>query len=363
MSCSPPPPPPPHASALQLEDASGVGVAHTEVRWLFDYGAWQPDAAAWEAALDPLSAEQVSRIGRFNRGRGCVGRTNPDAKACAAARHAELRYLRGLEGSAWTLGKTEHGKPVVLRGGGGGGGGGVVGDDDASVVHCPNYSLSHHGGVLAFAASTGVLVGCDVVCVELTPHPRGLAAGSRVYEAAQVDEFFESFTEYFGTEEWAYVEGGEKVVEGAGGGDERRSSRPLDRLERFFVLWALKEAYTKALGVGLGMDLRRVSFAPAPVVVGGGGGGSGSGSDGYDATARVDGEPLGVRGWRFAVRRCGSRHLVATAAGPFGEAGDALRRTLALPRVRSAQAVAAAAAAAATVPYAAVPSFADLGAA
>lgn len=34
-------------------------------------------------------------------------------------------------------------------------------------------------------------------------------------------------------------------------------------LERFFWMWTAKEAYTKALGLGLGFDFRRVEFDPA----------------------------------------------------------------------------------------------------
>ena len=33
-----------------------------------------------------------------------------------------------------------------------------------------------------------------------------------------------------------------------------------ERVERFFWMWTLKEAYTKALGLGLGFDFRRVEF-------------------------------------------------------------------------------------------------------
>lgn len=33
-------------------------------------------------------------------------------------------------------------------------------------------------------------------------------------------------------------------------------------LERFFWIWTAKEAYTKALGLGLGFDFRRIEFNP-----------------------------------------------------------------------------------------------------
>jgi len=50
-------------------------------------------------------------------------------------------------------------------------------------------------------------------------------------------------------------------------------------LERFFWMWTAKEAYTKALGLGLGFDFRRVEFNPTLDIL------------------RVDG--VVPNGWRF----------------------------------------------------------------
>lgn len=36
----------------------------------------------------------------------------------------------------------------------------------------------------------------------------------------------------------------------------------MEKLRRFYLHWGLKEAYVKAIGQGLGYDLRRVSFLP-----------------------------------------------------------------------------------------------------
>ncbi|KAG7097279.1 hypothetical protein E1B28_004644 [Marasmius oreades] len=58
-----------------------------------------------------------------------------------------------------------------------------------------------------------------------------------------------------------------------------------DGLKRFFWIWTLKEAYTKALGLGLGFDFSRVEFDIAADSV------------------RVDGEvPLGWRFTKFEMR-------------------------------------------------------------
>jgi 4'-phosphopantetheinyl transferase len=49
----------------------------------------------------------------------------------------------------------------------------------------------------------------------------------------------------------------------------------------FFLIWTLKEAYTKALGIGLGFDFKRVEY------------------DSSEDRIKVDGEVL--RGWEFQV--------------------------------------------------------------
>jgi len=56
---------------------------------------------------------------------------------------------------------------------------------------------------------------------------------------------------------------------------------PSEQLERFFWMWTLKEAYTKALGLGLGFDFRRVEF------------------DVVNRSVRVDGQI--PQGWRFSM--------------------------------------------------------------
>ena len=56
------------------------------------------------------------------------------------------------------------------------------------------------------------------------------------------EEFFRLMNRNFTAEEWQQI---------------RSSSTPM---QTFFRLWALKESYVKALGVGITLDLRTISF-------------------------------------------------------------------------------------------------------
>ncbi|ETV96020.1 hypothetical protein, variant 1 [Aphanomyces invadans] len=139
---------------------------------------------------------------------------------------------------------------------------------------CPvptwNYNVSHHGAICAIACQSDRRIGIDVVRVEL---PREALA-----------TFFECFDAQFGPREWKYIRGEP--------GDD------LDQIRRFYLLWSLKEAYTKALGVGIVIDLKRQQFVIAP--------------DTSAISLYVDGVHAST--WHFKITPLDDSHYVSIAA-------------------------------------------------
>ena len=161
---------------------------------------------ALEAAVALLSDEERVRYERF--------RFDRDRHEFAVA-HALLRTTLSELGDrppdAWRFQTGAHGKPVLAPG--------------TSPVPW-SFNLSHARGLVACVVARGADVGLDVELATRVTDWRGIA--SRYFSAAEVAQI-------------------DRLADG-------------ERPARFFELWTLKEAFAKALGVGLAQALDATTF-------------------------------------------------------------------------------------------------------
>jgi len=147
---------------------------------------------------------------------------------------------RGVPCDQMKFATTAHGKPYIVTPG----------------LDPIEYSITHDNDLVAMAFTSGAqqrCIGIDVMKV-------------RIPGRESLTSFIEAV--------------GDQLTE-----TERRSLTievpPSERLQHFFWIWTLKEAYTKALGLGLGFDFRRVEF------------------DVVNRIVRVDGQI--PQGWHFSM--------------------------------------------------------------
>jgi 4'-phosphopantetheinyl transferase len=204
------------------------------------------DAAVLAAYSDSLSGEEHARQQRFH--------FEHDRKLFLVA-HGMLRSVLSryvaVAPSQWQFSSGRYGRPAIS------------GPDDIPALR---FNLSHTRGLVACAVSPEFDCGVDVERLRTPRNPRAIAqkmfAGSELTELEQLT--------------------------GA------------DYLERFFCYWTLREAYSKATGLGIAHAPKNFSFHISP---------AGNISihfvpESEEQTAR----------WQFAILQPGSEHLVAIAA-------------------------------------------------
>lgn len=221
-------------------------LAPGEVRVFYAFTELLADAAFDRRCRALLSPEESAREQRF--------RFLEDRQSYLLA-HALVRSalsrLCGVEPGALAFESGEHGRPELI---------------EPACQPRLRFNLSHTRGLVACAVGLEHDLGVDVEHIERRLEIDSLAASVfSEHERAALDQL----------------------------PDERRR-------ERFFQLWTLKEAYIKAVGVGLSLPLRAITLEPeaaqGPAIA-------------FDAAAIAD-DP---RAWWFAVRRVGSGHMLAVA--------------------------------------------------
>jgi len=152
-----------------------------------------------------------------------------------------------------------------------------------------NFNISHAGEWVTLGSEPQDIIGVDVMEVSI---PRSKTDSEKL-------QFFETMNNCFTPFEWKNI----------------GYSNSIEKQEiQFFRHWTLKEAYIKAVGIGLGFELQRAEFTLD------------NNEKATSATIRIDGkeEPK----WKFDLDYLDSKHVVACAIGPPSEATENYKKTL-----------------------------------
>ncbi|WP_425089188.1 4'-phosphopantetheinyl transferase family protein [Stappia sp.] len=205
-----------------------------------------------------LSEAERDRAGRFRFAR----HARQSRLAHALKRHALSRHVPRIAPADWRFAVADHGKPYV-----------------ADVADAPVFNLSHSDGMIALAVAsstgTGLRLGIDV------------EAMNRQVSEGVAERFFAP----------------REVA-------DLQALPGHARDDRFFALWALKESYIKAVGMGLAIPLDSFAFRFA-------------GEDGRSLSFCADREDR-PEDWRFCQTVLGGPggggHSLTLAVGADGQA-------------------------------------------
>ncbi|CAM9576542.1 unnamed protein product [Ectocarpus sp. 12 AP-2014] len=195
-------------------------------RWCLDVSEWELSADQWDGLLGLLPNTESARVRAFLR--------ENDRKLALGSRllqRAVVSKVFGLEFHEIDIRRTSESKPFFA--------GVVKAVDDGSVsplLKNWNFNVSHHGKYVAIASEPACLCGVDVV-----------DTNRRANEQGPAEDYLQYFIGHFTNDEWTTI---------------KSPADDMEKLRRFYLHWGLKEAYVKAIGQGLGYDLRRVSFLP-----------------------------------------------------------------------------------------------------
>jgi 4'-phosphopantetheinyl transferase len=231
----------------------GLGEAHDRIDLYVGLLDAIDTSVAFDACRAILSPAEMDRAGRFAFER----HRRQYVFAHGLLRFALSDVVPQIDPSDWYFEADRHGRPFVM------------GPSGATEIY---FSLSHTEGCVACAVSGYQAVGVDVELVR----PRG--------------QLLEIARDVFSPEE---IEALYRLPTG-------------ERIDRFFHLWTLKEAYLKAEGIGLRQPLDRFSMQITSDGIGIGFG------------PEIDDDP---QRWRFTTSLPSPAHRLAVADGSGTEGG------------------------------------------
>lgn len=222
--------------------------------WNVTYDPLDFPDSLYHAALSLIDHTAQRKINKFHRRedacRSLIGNLLPRV----------LLKKRGVAKDAMTFAATDTGKPYCTTPG---------------INPLLAFNVTHDQGVIAMAFGTGDLgppafsIGVDVMQLKIPPRT--------------------TFTQFVDTVDSQLTIREKNMVLAADILED-------EAIRRFYWIWTLKEAYTKALGIGLGFDFRRIEY------------------DVLDEKVTVDGEL--AKGWqflRFEVPQRGPKYVGVAA--------------------------------------------------
>jgi 4'-phosphopantetheinyl transferase len=153
-----------------------------------------------------------------------------------------------------------------------------------------NYNVSHHGNFVGIVSHTSVLVGMDIVDIT-----------TRAPWVSGLKEYIEIYRKQLSDSEVASIFA--KPTE-------------LESYTHFYLLWSLKEAYVKAIGVGIGINLKEVEFevmyTPSETTTIG----EELQTSSISGYAKLCLQGIPNFNWEFQFMNLDSAHLLTVAKGP-----------------------------------------------
>jgi len=273
------------------DNDNGNDVSPLRLRWIVNVTSWNPSSEEFDFLLDALVPDhERSAVMKYlraeDRKRALVSRLlqrNAIARAkCGSNRTAVV--LRGFD-----VRRTKGSKPFY--------------GETLALANAPNFNfnVSHEGDYVVLASETHAVVGVDVAA---PGQVRRVSGGGGVERG--VESLLETFQSVLTRRECELIRETTAIYGDKAGEDMFRKH------------WSLKEAHVKAIGVGLGMDLRRCEFA----------------IDASSSTASVSVDGCPRADWMFHIHAFppvvdqkkvndGNTHWITVSRGPFGDIVDA----------------------------------------
>ncbi|XP_063702796.1 L-aminoadipate-semialdehyde dehydrogenase-phosphopantetheinyl transferase [Culicoides brevitarsis] len=183
-----------------------------QIRWAFNLKTFRPSLEDLLKATSCIQAEEKTRLAKF------VFRDDFDASLIG--RLLMRKFVHETTNTPYSSIKFErdsNGKPYFAQG-----------NVDFNVSHQGSYSVLAGIG----NSDTKTAIGVDVMKIEYT--------GGK-----SLDEFFRIMTRNFSSNEWEAI---------------KNPSEKREKVKNFMRHWCLKESYVKNIGVGITIDLQKISF-------------------------------------------------------------------------------------------------------